>query len=62
MTFVLIGQWRGENSLLRSVHIKSARRFLALQTLFHLRRWLLPVRKLLQEFRALGLLLLLPAL
>ena len=62
VTFVLIGQWRSGNSLLRSVLIKIARRLLALQALFHLRRWLLPARKLLREFRALGLLLLLPAL
>ena len=63
VTFVLIGQWRSGNSLSRSVRIKIARRLLALQALFHLRRWLLPARKLLREFRALGLLLLLlPAL
>ena len=43
------------------MRIKIARRLLALQALFHLRRWLLPARKLLREFRALGLLLL-PAL
>ena len=62
VTFVLIGQWRSGNSL-SSVLIKIARRLLALQALFHLRRWLLPARKLLLEFRALGLfLLLLPAL
>ena len=49
VTFVLIGQ--------------IARRLLALQALFPLRRWLLPARKLLREFRVLGLLLLLlPAL
>ena len=58
VTFVLIGQWRSGNSLSRSVRIKIARRLLALQALFHLRRWLLPARKLLREFRALGLLLL----
>ena len=62
VTFVLIGQWRSGNSLLRSVLIKIARRLLALQALFHLHHWLLPERKLLREFRALGLLLLLPAL
>ena len=62
VTFVLIGQWRSGNSLSRSVRIKIARRLLALQALFHLRRWLLPARKFLRDFRALGLLLLLPAL
>ena len=61
MTFVLIGQWRSGNNLLRSVLKKIARSLLALQALFPLRRWLLPARKLLREFRALGLLLL-PAL
>ena len=59
MTFVLIGQWRSGNNLLRSVLIKIARSLLALQALFPLRRWLLPARKLLREFRTLGLLLLL---
>ena len=63
MTFVLVGQWRSGNSLLRSAHIKIVRSLLALQALFHLRHWLLPARKLLREFRNLGhLLLLLPAL
>ena len=60
VTFVLIGQWRSGNNLLRSMLIKIARRLLALQALFPLRRWLLPARKLLWEFRALRLLL--PAL
>ena len=60
MTFVLFGQWRSGNSLSRSAHIKNVRELLALQALFHLRRLLLPARKLLREFRALGLLL--PAL
>ena len=63
MTFVLIGQWRSGNNLLRSVLIKITRSLLALQALFPLRRWLLQAQKLLREFRALGLLLLLlPAL
>ena len=53
-------QWE---QLWRSTPIKIERSLLALQALFHLRRWLLPARKLLQEFRSLGLLLLLfPAL
>ena len=39
------------------------RSLLSLQAMFHLRRWLLPARKLLREFRNLGLLpLLFPAL
>ena len=62
MTFVLCGQWRSGNSLSRSAHIKNVRELLALQALFHLHHWLLPVWKLLREFSALGLLLLLPAL
>ena len=55
MTFVPIGQRRSGNSLLRSAHIKIVRSLLTLQALFHLRRWLLPARKLLREFRNLGL-------
>ena len=55
MTFVLIGQRRSENNLLRSALTKNVRSLHALQALFHLRRWLLSARKLLREFRSLGL-------
>ena len=54
MTFVLIGLWRSGNSLLRNVLIKKGRRT-ALQALFSVRRGPLPARKLLREFRSLGL-------
>ena len=38
VTFVLIGQWRSRNNLLRSALTKIARSLLALQALFPLRR------------------------
>ena len=54
MTFVLIGLRRSGNFLRRNVHIRKERN-LTLQALFPLRRRLLPARKLLREFRSLGL-------
>ena len=54
MTFVLIGLRRSGNCSLRKDLIENVRRF-ALQALFPLRRRLLPARKLLREFRSLGL-------
>ena len=61
MTFVLCGLLSSGNVLLRKDLIKNVRN-IALQALFPLLSRPLPVRKLLREFRALGLLLLLPAL
>ena len=61
MTFVLYGLLSSGSSLLRSVLIKKEN--IALQALLPLLSRLPPARKLLREFRALGLLLLLlPAL
>ena len=60
MTFVLFGLLSSGSSLLRSVLIKKGN--IALQALLPLLSRLPPARKLLREFRALGLLLLLPAL
>ena len=61
MTFVLYGLLSSGSSLLRSVLIKKGN--IALQALLPLLSRLPPARKLLREFRALGLLLLLlPAL
>ena len=63
MTFVLSGQRRSGNYLLRSVLIKIIGRLHALQALFPLRRCPLPARKPLRGFRSLGLLpLLFPTL
>ena len=62
MTFVLIGLLHSGNVSLRNGHIKKGRN-IALQALFPLRNRSLPARKLLREFRTLGLLLLpLPSL
>ena len=61
MTFVLIGLRRSGNFLRKNDLIKNERN-LALQAPFPLRRRLLPARKLLREFRSLGLLHLFPAL
>ena len=61
MTFVLRGLLSSGNNLRRNVPTRKGRN--ALQALFHLLSRLPPARKLLREFRALGLLLLLlPAL
>ena len=61
MTFVLCGLLSSGNFSLRKGHTKKGNN--ALQALFPLLSRLLPARKLLREFRALGLLLLLlPAL
>ena len=57
MTFVLCGLLSSENFSLRKGHTKKGNN--ALQALFPLLSRLLPARKLLREFRALGLLLLL---
>ena len=60
MTFVLFGLLISGSFLLRSVPIRKGN--IALQALLPLLSRLPPARKLLREFRALGLLLLLPAL
>ena len=61
MTFVLFGLLSSESFLLKSVLIKKGN--IALQALLPLLSRLSPARKLLREFRTLGLLLLLlPAL
>ena len=60
MTFVLFGLLSSGSSLLRNDPTKKGSN--ALQALLPLLSRLPPLRKLLREFRALGLLLLLPAL
>ena len=55
MTFVLIGLRRSGNFLRGSVRTKKGRNHRALQALFPRRHRLLPARKLLREFRSLGL-------
>ena len=61
MSFVLLGRWLSGNIL--EVFLFCVRRLLALQALFLLRLRLPLSRKLLREFRFLGLLiLLLPSL
>ena len=58
--FCAVGLLSSGNSLLRKDHIKKGNN--ALQALFPLLSRLPPARKLLREYRVLGLLLLLPAL
>ena len=60
VTFVLFGRQLSGNDLLEE-YLQSVRRLLALQALFLLRRRLPLARKLLREFRFLGLFLLLPS-